>query len=189
MVADYDEIFGFRFEPLTAASYSRLLVLESPFLWRRPASSGAVRDYLWNHFPGFNVGGHGRAPFLAAFERRLVPRWMRLFYSRAARRSGIDAGYAQVAEKIADLMAVAFSDAPAPATGPARRICATLEAQMIELFAARYHWAPERTRATPLRQLYQFIRCNDTNDYDAEEAAIIAEDLKRDNETAHPVPA
>ncbi len=185
MVATHDIIKGFRFLPLTPASYSRLLLIESPFLWKQPAGAAAVRDYLWQHWPAWNIEGRGRAAFLRAFERRMCPAWLRFFYSRPAWRAGLAEGYAEIAVRITELMAVAFADESAPALpGAARQICATLEAQLIDLFAKRYAWTPERTRATPIRQLYQFIRCNDASDYAPDEAAIIAEDLRRENEAA-----
>lgn len=188
MSAPHDTILGLRFEPLTPASYSRLMVLESPFLWRHPnPSHAAIRNYLWSHWARWDSDGRGRPEFVEIFERRIVPTWLRWTFSRAARaalRARTAKGYDEAAAQISELVGIAFADAPSPAVGAPRQVCATLEAQMIDLFAERYHWAPERTRATPLRQLYQFIRCNDRSDYDPDEAAIMADDLRQENEAA-----
>ncbi len=183
MVATHDTILSFRFHPLTPASYSRLILIESPFLWQRNPAPSAVRDYLWNHWPQFDEAGEGRNAFLRAIERRICPPWLSWGFTRDAWEQRRAKGYVVASAQISELVAVAFADLPAPGDGT-RRICASLEAQMIELFAARYRWVPERTRTTPLRQLYQFIRCNDSSDYAAEDAAIIAADLRRENEAA-----
>lgn len=186
MVADHDMILGFRFQPLTPASYSRLLLLESPFLWQQPAESADVRDYLWNHWPAFSLEGTGRESFLRAFEQRMAPSWLRWRYSRPAWTERLAMAYAQTAEKISELMRMAFADDPGNGTKSqgGKIVCATLEAQMIDLFAEKYRWEPERTRRTPLRQLYQFIRCSDRSDYAPEDAAIIAADLAAANAPA-----
>ncbi len=186
MIATHDTILGLRFHPLTPASFSRLVLIESPFLWRTKgaANPAAVRDYLWNHWPGFDADGENRDTFQKMLTRHISPPWLRLAYSIAAWNERPAAAYALAAEAIYDLVGVAFADEPAPRTGSGRIVCASLEAVMIDLFAERYRWEPERTRHTPFRQLFQYIRCNDTSDYAPDEVAIIADDLRRDNEQA-----
>lgn len=88
--------------------------------------------------------------------------------------------YAMAGQQIAEILAESFADAPPP-TGTGSGVGASLEAQFIDLFAREYGWTPERTSATPIRQLYQFLRCINRTDFDADEARIIAEDLAAAN--------
>lgn len=190
-VAGQDNVCGVPCQPITPATFTALYALESRFVCGgEQAAEGDVRNYLWIHSQEFEPGGSRRVkrkrerallPFLALTRKR----WLVVF--RVPDIHTYCAAVALAINDIARLVAEAFADAPAASglgTKPAR---ATLEAQMIDLFAQAYHWTPERTRATPLRQLYQLIRLiNHDDNPDAEEAEIIAEHLRKLNTQPQP---
>jgi hypothetical protein len=187
MCMDYDIVAGLQLRAMTPASYSRLTVIGSPFTYRGEASTGDVRNYVWLHSPEFTAcpqrAEKARAAVLARLDRNIAPAWQRWRYSRRARHTLIAAGYAIAAAKIAELCEVAFADAPPPG-GKGPTVGASLEAQFIDTFASAYHRWPLATSVsdTPLRKLYQLLRCINGGDFDAEEADIIAADLKAENE-------
>ena len=182
MVSDSDTILGFTVSALTPATYSRLLVVGSPFLYRQSGTDRDVRDYLWIHWPEFSLDPRAKEKFARALQRRIAPAWLRWRHSRASWHDRTAALYALASLRIADLCAIAFAD-----EGPARggkHVSATLEAQYIDVFAERYRWEPERTRHTPIRQLNQLLNCINGSDFDCSEAAVIAEELRAANEAA-----
>ena len=181
-----DTVLGITLRPLTPASYSRLFAIGNAFLFGGlEPTVDDIRNYIWFHAPGFTddprQAAAAKAGILGQLERYIFPPWLAWRYSRAAQRTRRAAGYALAATKIAEIVNESFADIPPPGP-PGPSIGATLEAQFIDVFAREYRWYPERTSNTPIRQLYQFLRCINRTDFDADEARIIAEDLKVDNE-------
>ena len=184
MVSDFDTILALQFRAISPASFSRLVVIGSPFLdasGQAEAGAADVRDYLWNHALEFDPSGAGRSAWIASLERHLFPPWLRWRYSARRWHDRKAVIYAQAIAQIRELVRVAFADEPPPGSDGAR-IRASLEAGMVDAFARMYGWDPEKTRAMPLRRLYQYLACSDRIDFDAEEAATIAEELRKANE-------
>lgn len=178
-----DMVLGITCNPITPTSYSMLFHLRSRFIMGGPIGEGDVRNYLWLHSPHFVPGGSGavqrrRKAVLRTFERMLMAPWLGIF--RRPEMNCYCAGMAMAINDISRLIEDAFADAPSGGSGkPAR---ATLEAQMQALFADAFDWAPERTSATPLRQLYQLVTLiNRSEDMDAGEEAILADHLRKLN--------
>lgn len=181
-----DLVCGITCNPITPPSFTMLQALGSRFICGGgQPGEGDIRNYLWIHSPEFEPGNswrvrRKRARVVGRFTALGRKAWLRVF--RVPDIHTYVAAMAFAINDIARLVEDALADAPATSglgTKPAR---ATLEAQMIDLFAQAYHWTPERTRATPLRQLYQLIRLiNHDDNPDAEEAEIIAEHLRKLN--------
>jgi hypothetical protein len=187
MCMEHDIIAGMYLRPLTPATYSMLTAIGSPFPVKGQAGSGAVRTYVWLHSDLFTTdprkADRARAKVFAELDRRIAPPWRRWRYSRAGWQTLIAAGYAVAAAKIAEIFEVAFADAPPPGRkGPT--VGASLEAQFIDTFAGAYaQWPfPTSISNTPLRKLYQLLRCMNGGDFNPDEAEIIAAELKADNE-------
>lgn len=180
MVSEYDEILGFTVRALSPATHSRLVVIDSPFLYRVAGGASDVRDYLWFHWPAFDAQGLGRDAFQRALEARINPPWRGWRTSRAARHDIVAAAYARASIQIQELCTIAFAD-DGPGGEGGKRVSAALEAQLIDIFAERYRWEPDRTRHTPLRQLYQLLNCINGSDFDRSEVDVIAEELRQAN--------
>jgi len=189
MVSDWDYVAGLALRPLCPRTYSRLMVVDSPFLRGSAAASRAdVRTYCWIHSPTFTESPQNapaaRAELLRQLDDSIDPPWQRWRRSRAARSDLVAAGWAIAASEIAELIEVAFADMP-PSKGEndGRAPVASFEAQMIDVMATAYPVWPLATaiRETPLRILYQLMRCQNGVDYDADEAAVIAADLAARN--------
>lgn len=177
MVRDFDLVLGVRVKAMTPATYSRLVVIGSPFLYRAAAGADAVRDYLWIHAETFDEEARNRAAFFRDWDRKTMPRWARWRYTRQTWHDRVATTYALAACEIAELVGIAFADEPPGGEGNTMA-GASLEAQFIDVFADAYGWTPERTRNTPLRQLFQLLSARSRTSYDKDEAAVIAEELR-----------
>lgn len=171
---DYDTIAGLRFRALTPETYTRLVVIDSPFLWRGEWGAEDVRDYLWTHA----YDATDKDAFLAQWQRHIDPPWMRWRRSRASRVQRVATIYARAGHDIQELVTLAFADEGAPG---GRMHRATLEAQFIDLFWREYRWDAARVRATPIRQLFQFLACWDDSEFDKVEELIVADHLRAAN--------
>jgi hypothetical protein len=180
-----DLVMGLYLRPITPASFSMLLATGNAFtLAGIEPRIADIRDYIWFHSSGFTTdltrAKAEKSAVMAKLERHALPPWRAWRYSRASRLSIRSMAYALAGNQIAEIVAESFADAPPPSSGGGG-VGASLEAQFIDLFAREYGWEPERISATPIRQLYQFLRCINPTDYDADEARIIAEDLAAAN--------
>lgn len=157
-----DRVLGFPVLPLTPASLSRLTATANPLITGGPVREAHLCDYLWFHSPLYCDDTHPR--FAARYRRATailrhaaLPRWRR-WLGQTPGPNQLGAALALAQADIVALITAAFADAPAPG-GSASPPIATLEAQMIHRFCTAYGWPPERTSATPLRVLFQLIRC------------------------------
>ena len=191
MVSDWDYVAGLRIHAMTPRTHSRLVAVGSPFLRGDvPIAPADVRDYLWSHWPHFTDNAadakRRKVRFNARVAMAISPPWRRWRHSRASWAQFVAVGYALAASEIRELVGVAFADSPPSSGENSSAPVASLEAQFIDYFAELYRKWPLETaiRDTPLRVLYQLMRCQSRTDYDAAEAAIIAEDLRQRNEAA-----
>jgi len=156
-----DRVLCIDCQPLSPASYSLLHAVGSPFLFGGTAGEREIKQYLWFHSPLWCDDSH---PGMRARYHRALRSFNRLLIGRRGwrlRRPCVDecAGVlALAANDIFSHVADAFADAPAGSGRPGQPLAA-LEAQLIHEFARAYRWEPERTRHTPLRQLFQLHRC------------------------------
>jgi hypothetical protein len=191
MIGTWDVVSGVRLVAMTPRTYSRLIVLASPFLQRGASvTQRDVQNYVWAHHPAFTddpvAGPRVRAEVVAQFDRHLIPPWWKWRYSRAGLHDFTAAAYALAASEIRELTEVAFADAPPQDLESGRAPVASLEAQFVDMLAGCYRQWPLETpiRDTPLRVLYQLIRCQKGIDFDPDESAVIAEELRQLNESA-----
>lgn len=181
-VPGLDNVCGIPCNPITPQSFTMLLALGSRFVCGGgQPGEGDIRNYLWIHSPEFEPGNSWR---IRRKRERVVSKftalgrkaWLRVF--RAPDIHTYVAAMAFAINDIARLVEDALADAPASSGIGQKPARATLEAQMIDIFAQAYQWTPKRTRTTPLRQLYQLIRLiNADHNPDAREAEIIGAHL------------
>lgn len=181
MVDCPDSVLGLPVRPLTPATWTLLCATESRFL--QPDAQpmeGDVRNYLWFHSRLFHFSS--RLP--ARLSRFL--KWCALlrFNSMLHRRRNVhwySATLALAAADIDRLVREAVADSPGRGEGRIGPTAPALEAQLVHIFAREYRWPPERTRATPLRQLFQLLLCLSPADDDAGERALRLDHLRRRN--------
>lgn len=186
-VPGMDLVCGIPCNPITPQSFSSLLALGSRFICGGgQPGEGDIRNYLWIHSPEFEPGNsrrvqRKRAAVVAQFTAMGRKQWLGVF--RVPHLHTYVAAMALAINDIARLVDDALADAPISNTMGSKPAKATLEAQLIDLFAQAYHWPPSRTRAMPLRQLYQLVNLINGDDKpDAQEAEIIAAHLRKLNE-------
>lgn len=182
-----DMVLGQITKPLTPATFSLMVAHRSRFFCGGgPAAEGDVRNYLWFHSPNYAPFGvrdwrERKEKALWRLSWILEQPWRRWLLRKPCVHRYTAVLQIAVAE-IRHLINEAWADA-SPASGTASAPLASLEAQMIHEFAAAYGWPPERTRHTPLRQLFQIHRCiraaRGEDVKDAGEQAIIAGHLQR----------
>lgn len=203
-----DVVAGITLAALTPRTFSMLLAQGNRFICAtRGETIDDVLDYLWIHAPNHtHCGIQGwqirKRAHLAPFMRLLTHRGF--FFSlvgrlsRRRRRAAsadpsaplapitrAEQAAATLVVAITDIRAVvaeAFADTTA-ATGRPGAPIATLEAHFIHNLAMAYQWTPERTRATPLKQLFQLDRCQrraaGEDVVDSGEQALMAAHLAR----------
>ncbi len=132
-----------------------------------------VIDYLWFHAPNYtHCGFQGwqvrKRVHIAPFMRQLTQPWRTgwrnlVWMLLRSRKTATNTEHAAAVMVIAiteirALVAEAFADTTG-ATGAPGSPIATLEAHFIHNMATAYQWTTERTRNTPLKQLFQLDRC------------------------------
>jgi len=171
--------------PLTPRTFSMLVAVESHFVCGGRATEGDVRNYLWFHSAEWC---HAGTPGWQRRKARALRRLNRELANPIRRLMGFPLDLARygaaLALAVADIRRL-IEDALADCqtvTGSGSPV-ATMEAQLIATFAREFSWEPERTRNTPLRQLFQFLRCicksRGEDIADAGEQEILAAHLRR----------
>ena len=181
-----DYVLGIPVRPLTPATFSMLRAVGSHFVCGGAPTEGDVRNYLWFHSPDWcNITVKGwerrKARALAPLMRQLANPWRR----RLGLRLDVPRYSATLLLAITDIRKIvedAFADIPAASAGNSAPL-ACLEANLIHCLAKGYGWTPERTRATPLRQLFQLVRCirasNGEDVCDAGEQQLLADHIRQ----------
>jgi hypothetical protein len=184
----HDTVLGVTMRPITPASYSLMHATGSAFLFGKTPEITDVMGYVWFHSLRFTsdprrvLAEKKRAH--RDFYRGMISLPTLLFSLPRRRARIISERYAAGALKISEIVDESFADAPPPSNGESARVNSSLEGQLIDVFAREYGWDPDRTRHTPLRQLYQLLRCINAHhlgsayiEFDREEASIIAAEL------------
>lgn len=175
-----DTVLGLSLRPVTPPTWTMLQAIGSRLLTADTPLEGDVRNYLWFHSRLFALSTALRPPPSAV---RLF-KWLALlpFSARLHQRRDIDwyaATLATAINEIRGLLSDALADAPrgdrACSPGPC------LEAQLIHFCAVQYGWSPAQTRATPLRQLMQYVRAATPTDDDEGERDIRFAHLRQRN--------
>jgi hypothetical protein len=155
-------VLGSEVRPLTPATFSMLHAVGNAFVTGARPEVSDVRDYLWFHSPLYGHCGvkdwrQRKRKALRRFGNQACAPW-RKWLGRAPDLNRFRAVMAMAVSEIEALVNDAFADAP-PRSGTKTRPTASLEASLIDEFASSYRWEPERTRNTPLRQLFLLLRC------------------------------
>lgn len=148
-------VLGRACRPVTPLSYRLLQATDSAFLRGDTALEGDVRNFIWFHSRWFTTSRLLARP----------ARWFALlpFSALLHAKPGLNhyaAVIALASNDIERILADSFADVPAPdnvSAGMPAGAC--IEAQLIHLFFKSYGWPASRTRKTPLRQLFQYMRC------------------------------
>lgn len=181
-------IVGIEVQPITPRTFSMLLATGNRFIVGGNPGEGDVRTYVWFHSAGYSHCGVAgwqkrKANALRPLTMLLTQPW-RKWIGIPQSVGRYAAGLALAINDVNALVEEAFADSAARTGNPGAPL-ATLEAQLVHGFAAEYNWAPERTRNTPLRQLFQLHRCiraaHGEEVADAGEQDILAAHLRAKN--------
>lgn len=155
-------VMGCPVQPITPRTFSMLIASRNRFVvgGAGPGFDDVV-NFIWIHSPLYAVPGSfgwrsRKRMALKSFVREIRQPWRRWvgLKPRMERQAGIMVlALGEIRTLIADAFACSSagnSDGPTPGS---------LDAQMVNLFAAAYSWEPEQTRNTPLAQLFQLARC------------------------------
>jgi hypothetical protein len=155
-------VLGIEVRPLTPATFSMLVATDSAFLMGGQPREHDVRNYLWFHSRlyahcGVQDWRRRKTAALHQLTAQLSPAWRR--------RLGLPAPVGRFVSvltkaivQIRLLVDEAFADSP-PKSGRPSKPIATTEAYFVHEFSLAYHWPPQKTSNTPLRQLIQLHRC------------------------------
>lgn len=148
-------VVGISLRPVTLETHRMLKAINSPYIRGETALEGDVRNFIWFHSRWFTTWRLFAKPL----------RWFALlpFNALLHGRPGLQhyaAVIAMASNDISRILTDTFADVPAADTsGPRMAPGASIEAQLVHLFLKHYGWPESRTRKTPLRQLFQFMRC------------------------------
>lgn len=179
-------VFGIEVKPITPATWTMLVATGSRFIKGETALEADVRNYLWFHSPDYDLTAskRKREHVLRRFTLKATHPWLRWLGLKPSMNRYCTVLFA-TAQEIEALITDDFADAP-QVTGALGKPMATLESQLIVEFARELHWSPEQTRHTPLRKLFQHLRCikasKGDEPGDAAEDALLYAHLKARND-------
>lgn len=183
-------VMGCEVLPITPRTFSMLMAAQNSFVAGGQPQIGDVVDFIWFHSPNYVRTDRAGQPAIKRsavrpFTRQLAQPWRKwLGWMKPQPQAMI---MALAVCEIRALLDSTFACAGRGNSGPA---LACIEAQMIHGFAMGYQWPPERTRNTPLRQLFQLDRClalsRGVEVRDDTESDMIAAHLMRRNAEANP---
>ena len=158
----HEDVIGIKLNPITPAIYSLLLGTNNAFFTGKIPSEGDLRNFIWFCSPQFNPD----MP-IASYHWRWVQMWrlrraMRAGATIRTLRKTVINNFFRACRQIHEIIAVTFSDG-APQGEGGEPIAASMEAQVLDLFARQYlMWPlPKPVRHTPIKQLLQLARCID----------------------------
>ena len=177
-----ETVLGIQLNPITPAIYSLLVGTGNAYVVGGIPKESDLRNFVWFCSPQFNAD----APILS-----IRWKWLQMFRLKIAlcrastwkqRNEAIVANYYKACFQIHEIIRDTFKDgvAPVETEEPAEPLAASIEAQVIDMFAREYkQWPmPKPVRHTPIKQLYQLARCIDRRNlgkeakyYDADENA------------------
>lgn len=155
-------VLSTRVLPLTPRTFSMLHATGNRFILGGTIRESDVRNYVWFHSPLYAhiaVRGWRWRKRRALWRLHLLTAQplRRLFF----RRPSVERYAAILALATTDIQMLvdeAFADGPS-SSNKGKPFPATLESQLIHEFAAAYGWSAGTTRNTPLKQLFQMLRC------------------------------
>lgn len=163
-------VLGIPVRPITPATWTLLGATGSAFVAGRIAQEGDIRNFLWFHSPLFTTHRLFSGP----------RRWLAHLRFNAILHRRRDLGYyaghlAMAGADIDRIIVDTFADVAAPNhTGRSVAPGACLEAQLEHFFRQHYGWPAARTRHTPLRRLFQYMRCISPGEDVGEQAIKVA---------------
>lgn len=175
-------VCGLDLQPITLATYSRLIAFGSPFVCGGAIDTRAIANFVWIHHPRFDADNatdrgivfrrvvralHPRFPdinaALAAFSQLPRLRWLRRFVVPTAAQR-----HAEAITEIRRLVAEALDDLPragdpgededgnpkVESEGPKT----VMQAQILNGFARSLHLSHRDTETMPLKRVAQLLR-------------------------------
>lgn len=188
-----ETVLGIPLRPITPASASLLMGIRNAFIAGIPPIEADVKNFILFHSLDFDPLNPSprfwkRLKIRVRTDKALCP-----WNTPKARQKGIRAtNFLRACQEIRAIVEETWADALPPdsddgALPPATVLMASLQAQLYHSFAKEYaFWPlPQAIEHTPLRQLFQLLRCADGAYYNSEEIAADFELLRTVNPGAN----
>ncbi len=160
-----ETVLGIELSPITPARYTALVATNNAFIFGRLPMEHDLRNFIWFCSPQFNPD----APMLSTRWKPLQMFRLNNALTKRPRKQPKDEAvfqhFAQAIVEIRAIIELTFSDGLPASDGNHKPVAASMEAQLVDMFAREYaQWPlPQPMRHTPIKQLYQLARCIDRN--------------------------
>lgn len=160
-----ESVLGIELNPITPAIYSLLTGTGNAYFTGRIPTGDDLWQFVWFCSPQFNPDSP-----VASLRWRWLQQWrLRTALLRGAtwktRNEAMTSNFYRACLHIHEIIQNTFRDGAAIVEGeePSLPLAASLEAEVIDMFAREYQqWPlPRPVRHTPIKQLYQLARCID----------------------------
>lgn len=138
-----ENICGFKIKQITPFLYARLCVMETPFLSGDDVTPKEVIRFLWALSVDFSEEQEKRDAFIESVVKSLEGRW--------------DEAYEAVEKFLDDT----FMDGPVAGGTDSVPYVSGIAWMIFRMGCDPFRWDKERTLHTPMREIYQYMRCAD----------------------------
>lgn len=141
-ISEHDSIAGIKVNHVTPFLLARLFRMKSYFFGDEQYSDGHVIKFLWAVSPEFCTDSDKRNAFVFETAKRLAD----------------FGGFDRAADAIEEYLTATFLDSPEGGKLSVPYVC-SIAWMITKMALPPFGWSEERTLHTPLRKIYQFIKC------------------------------
>ena len=159
-----ETVLGIELNPITPAIHSLLVGTGNAYFTGRIPKENDLRNFVWFCSPQFNPD----TPLLSSRWKAWQMGKLNIAMRRGKEKTKAEriiANFYRASLQIIEIRQETFRNGAPPTESeePAVPLAASLEAQMLDMFAREYQqWPlPKPVRHTPIKQLYQLARCID----------------------------
>lgn len=136
-------ICGFKIKQITPFLYARLCLMETPFLSDGEVTPREVTRFLWALSEDFSISTEDREAFQEKAIKLLEEKW--------------DEAYAKIEKFLDDT----FMDGPRGGGAESVPYVSGIAWMVFRMECDPHRWTRNRTLHTPMREIYQYMRCAD----------------------------
>lgn len=157
-----ETVLGLELNPITPAIYSLLVATENAYVFGRVPQESDLRNFVWFCSPYFKPDSPILSLRWKPWQMYKLNRTLGAFTKKRVRNKIVMERFYKACRQIHEIIHNTFKDG-AGGGESGLPLAASLEAQMIDIFARQYlSWPlPKPVRHTPIKQLNQLARCID----------------------------